>query len=211
MSSHIFDTLTSTLLADVGAQAMHSRLKPLIPKRRLLGRALTVSVPPGDNLAIHAALSQAQPGDVLVVDGGGYLERALMGGIMMTQAKALGLTGVVVDGAMRDAQELIELGVPAFAAGLHPAGPFKKGDGTVNAPIVCGGVVVCSGDWVLGDDDGLVVVAQAQQEAFTAAARDKLGREQARLAAIARGALSPDWLLKALAASHITVSPRARL
>lgn len=208
MSTDLFDTLTTTLLADVGAPALHSRIKPLVPGLRLLGRALTVSVPPGDNLAIHAALSQAQSGDVLVVDGGGYLERALMGGIMMTQAKAIGLAGVVIDGAMRDMQDLLSLGLPVFAAGLHPAGPFKKGGGTVHAPIVCGGVAVHSGDWVLGDDDGLVVLPQAQQSALIAAARDKLAREQARLAAIARGELTPGWLAKALADAQVQVLPR---
>ncbi len=208
MSTDLFDTLTSTLLADVGAPALHSRIKPLTPGLRLLGRALPVSVPPGDNLAIHAALSLAQPGDVLVVDGGGYLERALMGGIMTTQAQAIGLAGVVIDGAMRDGQELVALGLPVFAAGLHPAGPFKKGDGTVHAPIVCGGVAVHSGDWVLGDDDGLVVVPPAQRDALIAAARDKLAREQARLAAIARGEFTPGWLPQALAEAKVRVLPR---
>ncbi|RYF70877.1 MAG: RraA family protein [Comamonadaceae bacterium] len=208
MNTQIFDALTSTLLADVGAPAMHGRIKPLAPGMRVRGRALAVSVPPGDNLAIHAALSVAQPGDVLVVDGGGYVERALMGGIMTTQAHALGLAGVVIDGAMRDVQELVALGLPVFAAGLHPAGPFKNGDGTVNAPIVCAGVAVCSGDWIVGDDDGVVVVPPAQQDALLAAGRSKLAREQARIAAIARGELTPGWLAQTLANAQVRVLPR---
>lgn len=91
--------LTSTLLADAGARYLRAAIKPLRAGWTVRGRALTVSVPAGDNLAIHAALALAQPGDVLVVDAQGYTERAVMGGIMCAQAAASCLAGVVIDGA----------------------------------------------------------------------------------------------------------------
>lgn len=200
--------LASTLLADVGAAAMHSRIRLLTPGLRLVGRALTVQVPVGDNLAIHAALSIARPGDVLVVDGGGYGERALMGGIMMTQAQATGMAGVVIDGAMRDTQELQALGLPAFAAAVHPAGPFKSGPGRVHAPVQCGGVVVHDGDWILGDDDGVAVIPPHQLGVLTQAAFAKQQRESDRMKAIAQGALRPDWLETALVAGKVEFQTR---
>ncbi|MBN9410657.1 MAG: RraA family protein [Burkholderiales bacterium] len=195
--------ITSTLLADSGALPLASRLRTLTPGLRLAGPALTVHVPAGDNLAIHAALSRARPGDVLVIDGQAHLERALMGGIMSTQAKAAGVAGVVIDGAMRDVAELPAIGLPAFACGVHPAGPHKAGPGRVGHPVHCAGVEVRPGDWIFGDDDGVVVVPAARREQIVAAAGAKLAREQARLAAIARGELVAAWLADALAAGGV--------
>ena len=209
MNTQDLSWLSSTLLADVGALAMHSRLKPLVSGARLLGRALTVEVPHGDNLAIHAALSVAQPGDVIVVNGGGYLERALMGGIMMTQAKAAGLAGVVIDGAMRDTQELGSLGLAAFASGVHPAGPFKNGPGKVHTQIHCGGVVINDGDWIMGDDDGVVVIASVELNELVTAAHQKQQREKERLDAITRGELRPKRLTSSLASANVHILPRA--
>src|SRR4051794_17525311 len=134
MERENLDWLSSTLLADRGARVLHSRIKPLRAGWRVFARALTVSVPPGDNLAIHAALAIAKEGDVLVVNGQGYLERTLMGGIMCGQAAALKIAGVIIDGAVRDVTELRAASLPVFAAGVSPAGPTKHGDGSVYRP-----------------------------------------------------------------------------
>ncbi len=207
MSDVFTEGLCSTLLADVGARAMHAPIKPLRAGWLLRGRALTVSVPAGDNLAIHAALAAARPGDVLVVDAQGYADRAVMGGIMCAQAAAAGLSGVVVDGAMRDAAELRAGALPVFAAALSPAGPTKTGGGSVGCPIRCGGVAVNPGDWVLGDDDGLVVFSPDESEALIAAALAKGRAEALRMAAIARGELRPVWLDEALARATLDIAP----
>lgn len=199
--------LTSTLLADAGARYLRAAIKPLRAGRTLRGRALTVSVPAGDNLAIHAALALAQPGDVLVVDAQGYTERAVMGGIMCAQAAASGIAGVVIDGAVRDAAELRQGLLPVFAAAISPAGPAKAGGGSVNRQIQCGGVRVDPGDWILGDDDGLVVVAPAEMDAMVAAALTKAGAEARRMAAIACGELRPVWLDDALAKATLDIGP----
>lgn len=200
--------LTSTLLADVGAPACASRLKPLDENSRVFGPALTVSVPPGDNLAIHLALTLIRPGEVLVVDGQGFTERALMGGIMSTQAHAAGVAGVVIDGAIRDRLELVALGLPMFAAAAHPAGPFKKGDGEVLTPIVCAGAPIRPGDWIFGDAEGVVVLPVEHKQALIDKARAKFEREQARMQAIAAGRLKPDWLDADLAKANIVIGQR---
>ena len=199
--------LCSTLLADAGARVMRAAIKPLRAGWSVRGRALTVSVPAGDNLAIHAALAIAKPGDVLVVDAQGYADRAVMGGIMCAQAAATGVAGVVIDGAMRDAAELRQGDLPVFAAAVSPAGPYKAGGGSVNRPVQCGGVRVEPGDWILGDDDGLVVVGPAQCEAVVAAALAKAEAEARRMAAIARGELRPAWLDEALAKATLDIGP----
>lgn len=200
--------LSSTLLADRGARVLACRIKPLRAGWRVFARALTVCVPPGDNLAIHAALSIAREGDVLVVGGEGYLDRALMGGIMCGQAAALKMAGVVIDGAVRDAAELRAGAFPVFAAGTLPAGPTKHGDGSVLRPVVCGGVAVNPGDWIFGDEDGVVSFSEEERTALVRAAAQKLEAEHARIAAIERGDLTPAWLQPHLDRASVDIADR---
>lgn len=201
--------LTSTLLADRGAHVLGSRIKPLRPGARLHGRALTISVPPGDNLAIHAALALARAGDVLVIDGGAYIERALMGGIMCTQALRAGIAGIIIDGAIRDIAELRVMDMPVFAIGAVPAGPTKNGPGSILRPISCGGVAIYPGDWIFGDDDGVVAYRHSAREDLLDSAKEKYVAEQKRLAAIADGVLTPPWLQEALKKSAIDTALRS--
>lgn len=211
MEQQNLDWITSTLLADRGARVLSARVKPLREGWRIFGRALTVSVPQGDNLAIHAALSLAAAGEVLVVSGGNYQERALMGGIMCSQADALQLAGVVIDGAIRDVAELCAGRLPVFASGVCPAGPTKNGAGSVLRPIVCGDVTVNPGDWIFGDQDGVVVFSEQERTALLVAAIQKLHEENSRMQAIARGDLTPAWLSSALDQSDVDIGERARL
>ncbi|MEB2669674.1 RraA family protein [Bordetella parapertussis] len=201
--------LSTTLLADAGARVMSAGIKPLRAGWHVHDRALTVSVDAGDNLAIHAALAQARPGEVLVIDAQGYLDRAVMGGIMCAQAAAVGLAGVIIDGAMRDLAELRAGTLPAYALGGSPAGPTKRGGGTVRRAIRCGGVDVRPGDWIMADDDGVVVYRDDEAEAVLAAALAKQQAEAARMAAIARGELRPAWLDDALARAPIDTGESA--
>jgi regulator of RNase E activity RraA len=112
----------------------------------------------GDNLAIHRALDEARPGDVLVVNGHGDMTRALIGDLIGEIMVNAGVVGAVVDGAVRDVQALSELGLAVYARAVTPAGPFKDGPGTIGAPVAVGGVVVAAGDVLVGDSDGVVVV-----------------------------------------------------
>lgn len=200
--------LGSTLLADVGANVMTSAIAPLRAGWNCFGRALTVCVPAGDNLALHMALAMAQPGDILVVSGEGYLGRALMGGIMCAQAHKSGVAGVVIDGVVRDAAELRAAELPVFALGTSPAGPFKRGNGSVLRSVQCGGVIVQPGSWIFADDDGVVVFEEPDRERLLHAARAKYDKEQARMAAIARGELRPDWLDEALNGASLDIGTR---
>ncbi len=132
-------------------------LKPY-NKTPLLGTAFTVRVPAGNNLMFNRAIDLAQPGDVIVVDGGGYMERALCGEIMMTYAKSRGIAGFIINGCIRDVEATAEIDFPVYALGQNPNGPMKNGPGEINTPVVCGGMVIMPGDILVGDADGLVVI-----------------------------------------------------
>jgi RraA family protein len=124
----------------------------------MTGPAVTVRVRPGDNLMIHKALMMVERGDVLVVDGGGDVTQALIGGLIRTTCIARGLAGIVVDGAVRDLAEWAEEGMPCFASGHTHRVPSKDGPGEVNVPISCAGLAVMPGDLVIGDADGVIAV-----------------------------------------------------
>lgn len=194
------------IFADVAGRrgAMHARIQPVSPDMKLCGPAFTVDVRPGDNLMIHAAIALAKPGDVLVIDGKADQTSALMGAIMTNACKVLELGGIVMDGAMRDAVELRELGFPVFSAGFNPNGPTKNVPGRINHPISCGGVTVHPGDLVVGDADGVVVVERERVEGLLGAAAKKVAAEEARIAGIRRKeALRPDWLDDALRSAGV--------
>jgi regulator of RNase E activity RraA len=140
---------------------------------------------------------------VLVVDGKGDLGSALFGDLMVTQAQAAGLAGLVVDGAVRDTNELIERGYPIFAAGRNPAGPTKGIPGRLSLPICIAGAPVNPGDLVVGDADGVVVIPRNDVEAVLVAAAKKLADEQQRLKEIAEGSLISPWLDDALRAAGV--------
>ncbi|MDR3280743.1 MAG: RraA family protein [Synergistaceae bacterium] len=157
-------------------------------KTRLLGPAFTVKVPAGDNLLFNRSIDLAQPGDILVVDGGGATERALFGEIMVSHAKKMGLGGIVVNGCTRDSEALAELDFPVFAIGTSPNGPYKNGPGEVNVPVVVGGMAVLPGDILIGDADGLVVIRPADAKVVAEKARAQSNAERDLLKTIEAGA-----------------------
>ncbi len=165
---------------------------------KFAGPALTVEVRPGDNLMIHAALALAKPGDVIVVDGGGYLGGALTGFLMVSQARAAGVAAFVIDGAVRDIEETCASGFPVFAAGANPNGPTKAIGGKVNWPVSVGGVAVNPGDLIVGDADGVVAVPQEKVEEVVAAVQAKLDMEQQFLKALSEGTVMNAWVTDAL-------------
>jgi RraA family protein len=183
---------TGCLTGNVGdclgrAAAMDSRIKGLSPGMKLVGPALTVKVPPIDNLMIHKALTLVKPGDVLVIDGGGDHSWALLGFLMVTTAMKLGLAGMIVDGCVRDAAEIRKSGFPVLAAGINPNGPMKEGPGEINYPVQCGGRIVHPGDIIVADDDGVVVVAQDFAQGVVEKVKAVIVREEKRLAEIDAG------------------------
>ena len=195
----------AAILADVaGRRGTLDRVAPLLPSMRLAGPAFTVEVRAGDNLMIHAAMAMAKPGDVLVIDGKGDTSCALMGALMINGCKVMQLGGLVIDGAIRDTDELRELGFPVFAAGANPNGPTKFIPGRINWPISAGGVAVNPGDLVVGDADGVVVVEREKAASLLPLAAKKVADEAKRLDDIlAKRALKPGWLDGALRAAGV--------
>jgi regulator of RNase E activity RraA len=195
----------ASILADVAGRrgVMHGRIAALTTSMSCAGSALTVEVRPGDNLMIHAAISIAKAGDVLVIDGKSDRTAALMGEIMITACKRVGIAGVVIDGAIRDRIEIERLGFPVFCVGTNPNGPTKNIAGRIGLPISCGGVSVQPGDFVLGDSDGVVVVEHARLSSILPLAQKKVEDEAKRIAQINAGRTAADWLDDALRAAGV--------
>ena len=144
-----------------GTGALDFRIKPLVG-RSLVGVALTCDCGPLDNLAFLAALAECRLGDVLVVATGGYVGAAVTGDLLLGVARNRGAAGFVTDGLVRDLDDLETVGMPVFAMGVTPNSPQRRGPGSVGLPVVCGGVSIASGDVVVGDRDGVVVVPRAR-------------------------------------------------
>mgnify|MGYP003586944981 CR=1 FL=1 len=177
---------------------MHANIKPF-NKAKLFGVAFTVKSRPGDNLMLHKALDMAQPGDVIVVEAQGDMSNAITGEIMMTQAAVNGLAGVVIDGAIRDAEAIAELDMPVYAIGVQPKGPYKDGPGEINVPISCGGVTVNPGDIIIGDADGIVVIEPKIAEELLKKAQAKMHNEHKIMDDIRNKVVrSKPWMDKAL-------------
>lgn len=176
VTPHISDNM-HRLCGVVGLHRYHRQ-------KKLVGRALTVKVRPGDNLMIHKAIDIAEPGDVIVVDGGAELTQALVGELMQMHAQTRGVAGFVIDGAVRDVTAFYEADFPCFARGNTHRGPFKEGPGEINVPVAIGGLVVAPGDLIVGDEDGLVAVPPEQLSTVLTAAKAQAKREQQRKEAI---------------------------
>ncbi len=158
------------------------------------GQAVTVRVRGGDNLMIHKALSTLEPGDVLVIDGDRDIGRALVGEIMSSVARQRGAVAFVVDGAVRDADSFEAHRFPCWARGISLRGPYKEGPGSINVPVVVGGMQVNPGDIILCDGDGVVAINPHQALEVAALAQDKVAAEVATLKAIADGSYSAPWV-----------------
>jgi 4-hydroxy-4-methyl-2-oxoglutarate aldolase len=179
---------TATLQdASGGRGVLDPRIKPLRAGMRVCGPALTCACPTLDNLAVHAALKVARPGDVIVCDAGGDPAQGMFGDLMAACAVINGVGGVVMNGGVRDAQAIVDSGLPVFARGVCVRAGGKATLGPVAVPIAIGGVVLAPGDAVVGDDDGVVVIPLAGIDQVVAAAQAKAAREAAMRAAFAQG------------------------
>jgi len=176
---------------------MDAKIRPIndVP---LLGPAFTVKSRPGDNLMLHKALDLAQPGDIVVVDAQGDLTNSIMGELMALWAKQRGIGGFIIDGAIRDIGALKKMGMPIYAAGVTPAGPYKDGPGELNVPVVCGGVVVHPGDILVGDEDGIVVINPRDAESLLEKSKAKSRMEHKVVEDISNMAWDRSWVDQAL-------------
>lgn len=181
--------------------AMNSTIRRLsLPcKDNMVGVALTVKVRAGDNLMIHKALNILTPGDVLVVSNDGGNSQALMGEIMITYAHTRKACGIVLDGPVRDLYSIQAMEFPVYATGSTPAGPFKDGPGEINVPISCGGMSVMPGDVIVGDGDGVIVIARQDAQALLAEAEKYQLLDSKKLLATRAGNADRSWVDRELA------------
>ncbi|MES2114089.1 MAG: 4-carboxy-4-hydroxy-2-oxoadipate aldolase/oxaloacetate decarboxylase [Pseudomonadota bacterium] len=174
--------------------ALDSGIKPIAGTMRVAGPAFTVDTRPADNLMLHYAMLKARPGDVLVVDAKGYTEAGPWGDVFTEQALKMGLAGLVINGAVRDAATITETGFPVFCRGLSIKGTGKNQPGQVNVPITIGDVRINPGDIIVGDQDGVVVVSRAEVETVLAQSLAREEKETAFRAQIRNGATTVDLL-----------------
>lgn len=169
--------------------ALPSDIKPVDGTFRVCAPAFTVECPPGDNLWIHRAVYAARPHDVLVVHTRGEREAGYWGEILSHAALGQQLAGLVIDAGVRDTERLAEIGFPVFAANVCLRGTSKdpSSDGRVGEPIIIGQTLVRPGDVVVGDGDGVVVIAADAVDGVAAAARERIRKEQEVVARLERG------------------------
>jgi RraA family protein len=186
--------------------AMASGIRNLTDERlRLLGPACTVKVYPGDNLMVHKALDIAKPGDVVVIDTSASAMTAVLGDLISTKARHRGIAGFVIDGLVRDLEDIRSLGdFPVFARGTTPIGPLHRGPGEINYPVSVGGIVVFPGDIVVGDVNGIVVIPQGIASELLERLNAIAARESDYVAAVRTGDFSNDWVDAVLASNGVT-------
>jgi 4-hydroxy-4-methyl-2-oxoglutarate aldolase len=189
-------------LAQLGTATVHEAagrspvvdlpLVQVLPGSRAAGPARTVRCGQGDNLMVHAAVAEALPGEVLVLTMPEPAPVALVGELLATQAKGRGAAALLVDAAVRDLEELRELGLPIWARYVRVSGAEKRVPGTIGDPVVVGGAAIRQGDVVVLDADGVVVVERERVTDVLAAARERAARERVKRAQLEAGALSYD-------------------
>ncbi|KAA0079575.1 RraA family protein [Trinickia soli] len=177
--------LSDSMHRNIGTVGLQPYHRP--GKTTMAGTAVTMRSRGGDNLTYLRALDFCRPGDVLVIDAGGDLNNAVVGGILSFYAASVGVVGLVVDGAIRDVAEIRERDFPVYARGVTHRGPYKDGPGEINVSVSVGGMVVNPGDIVVGDQDGLLAIAQVDAQEVIEKARAVLATEAETIRAMKEG------------------------
>jgi 4-hydroxy-4-methyl-2-oxoglutarate aldolase len=187
-----------------GRGGIDHRIKPIVPLTApLLGTAMTCHCGPADNLALFGALASAQPGDILVAATDGFTGTAVTGDLLLGMARNRGLAGLVTDGLARDLAGIIAVGLPVFCAGLTPNSPARNGPGTVGLGVVLGGVRIESGDILVGDSDGVMVIPRGEAAAVIARLAAVRAAEAALEAEVRAGLGVPDFISSLLASGRV--------
>jgi len=170
--------LGSATLGESGASLLHPRLRPMWHGAAVAAPAFTVSCAPGDNLAIHVGVARAPRGAALVVAIEDSTERGYWGEVLTTGAEAAGIAALIIDGTVRDVAALEQHQFPVFARGIALRGASKVGPGSVGGPIVIGDRTVRTGDWIVADADGIVVIALEALDAVLASGLERAAKEE---------------------------------
>jgi RraA family protein len=177
--------LSDNMHRNIGATGLSPYHQPV--SQTMAGTAVTVRSRGGDNLTYLRALEFCRAGDVLVIDAGGDLNNAVIGGILTFYAASIGMAGIVIDGAIRDVAEIRSRVFPVYARGVTHRGPYKDGPGEINVTVSVGGMVVNPGDIVVGDQDGVLAIPQEDAATVIEKARAVLAAEARTMQAMREG------------------------
>ncbi len=195
-----FQRISTGFLVDAqnGTGALDYRIKPLATDMAFAGPVITVHVEPRDMLAVQPGIALAQPGDVVLIETGGYDDAAVIGDNVAIMAKNKGIRAIVTDGLVRDVEGILAAGIPVFCAGVSPNSPYSWGPGSVGLPVAIKGVPIGSGDILAGDRDGVVVVPGSTVDAVIESLAIVTDLEADFEKKVNDGATAADWVQELL-------------